>query len=167
MPAADRRSLLSGSRTSTSRTLGGGGHAFDSTPHLVRSPFSRQSHPAELGLTAPSTPSRSVTPVRFRAALRQIKATAEIGDSGLNSMIRLTEEGERHFRVSVGDLARPPNWQKTAEVWIRDAAVARNEDVVMLKLTPPSEADILDSLRQLVSRIELATGVPIPLDEFS
>jgi hypothetical protein len=82
-------------------------------------------------------------------------------------MIRLVEEGERHYRVLVGNLPRPPDWQKRAETWVRNATVARNEDIVMLKLTPPTASNIRDDLGRLVRHIELATGVPIPLDEFS
>jgi hypothetical protein len=82
-------------------------------------------------------------------------------------MIRLVEEGERHYRVLAGSLPRPPDWAKTAETWVREAAVARDEDVVMVKLTPPARAEVLDNLRHLVDYLGRVTGVTIPLDEFS
>lgn len=103
---------------------------------------------------------------QFRAALRQVKATARLGQISVNRAIRLIGDGERHFRVATGRLAKTDEWQHRVVNWSAEVAALGTNELVMVKLTPPAPQEIVRSIQQLADEIELATGVRIPTHEF-
>jgi len=103
---------------------------------------------------------------RFRDALRRVKATAQLGEVSVNRLVRLLGDGELHYRVATGRLAAPPDWRSRVVDWIADVAALGTDELVMVKLTPPSPQEIVQSIDQLARHLEVATGVHIPTDEF-
>lgn len=103
---------------------------------------------------------------RFRQALREVKATADLRNPSVNTAIRLIGEGERHYLVATGRLEEPADWRKRAVEWVAEVAALCTRDLVMVKIAAPSARDIAASIGQLSDHIAASTGTRIPVDEF-
>jgi hypothetical protein len=103
---------------------------------------------------------------RFREVLRRVKATAPLGDNAVNRAIQLIGEGERHFRVAAGQLAPQPGWHRAVVDWVSDVSTFETDELVMLKLSPPTQQEIVQNLDRLASHLHSWTGVRIPTYEF-
>jgi hypothetical protein len=95
-----------------------------------------------------------------------VKATAKLKDASLNRAIRLIGEGEHHYRIATGRLASPADWRRRVVDWAAEVATLGTDELVMVKLAPPSPQQIVININQLSGYVEAATGVRIPTDEF-
>ena len=115
---------------------------------------------------APEPPDVLSVP-RFRAALRELKVKVDINDMAANRLIELLAEGERHYRIASGMRPIPADWVRRVTDWNRAAVAAGpHEAIVLVKLTAPTPAEILEGLESLSRRTLASTGVRIPTDEF-
>ncbi|WP_394613595.1 caspase family protein [Lentzea sp. JNUCC 0626] len=118
----------------------------------------------------PKTKSASTPEVldltRFRAGLREVKQTAELGDAAVNRLIRLISEGERHFRIATGRTAVPADWPRRVADWGAEVATECSFEVIPVHRGLPSPGEIVEYLGRVAAEVAAATDVCIPTDEF-
>jgi hypothetical protein len=122
--------------------------------------------PADTPRTDNAIVTASIDAPRFREAVRSVKVTAKLGDMSVNRALRLIGEGERHYRVTAGQLTPPPEWHHRVVDWAADVSAFGTDELVMVKLKPPSRQEIVQNLHRLACHIHGLTGVRIPIDEF-
>ena len=121
---------------------------------------------ADPPLATSSTTAVSLDAPRFREAVRRVKVTARLGDISVNRALRLIGEGERHYRITAGQLNPQQEWRRRVANWVADVSALGTDELVMVKLKSPSLQEIIQNLHRLADHIQDLTGDRIPIDEF-